>query len=138
MTDGGNALDKKIETIEEYIEACPQENREILYKLRSTIKEAAPDAKEKISWQMPTYSLNGDLVYFGAFKKHIGFFPTASGVEAFKEELKGYKTFKGTIHFLYSEPLPCELIKKIVSFRSEENKQIAEEKRLNKKNSKER
>ena len=78
-------------TIDEYIAGFPPETQKILQKLRKTIRKAAPDAEEKISYQMPAFSLKGILVYFAAYKNHIGFYPTASGIEAFKEEISGYK-----------------------------------------------
>ncbi|HBS47400.1 MAG TPA: hypothetical protein DEA91_28395 [Paenibacillus sp.] len=93
------------------------------------IKEAAPDAKEKISYQMPTFELHGNLVHFAAFKNHIGFYPTPNGIDAFKEELSVYKGAKGSIQFPLNEPMPYELISKIVKFRVAENIQKAEDKR---------
>lgn len=108
-------------TVDEYINQFPEEVQEILHALRTTIKTAAPDAVEKIRYQMPAYDLNGCLVYFAAYKKHIGFYPTSSGVSAFQSELAGYKSSKGAIQFPFSKPLPLALISKIVRFRVMEN-----------------
>ena len=108
-------------TIDEYIAGFPQEVQEILQKIRQTIRAAAPDAEEKISYQIPTFTLKGNLVHFGAFKKHIGFFPASSGVAKFKRELAEYKTSKGTIQFPLDEPIPFALISKITKFRVKEN-----------------
>jgi len=109
------------ESVDEYIAAFPEKIQNILQKLRTTIKKAAPGAKETFSYQMPAYKLNGVLVYFAAFKNHIGLFPTASGVEAFKEELGAYKCSKGTIRFPITDHLPWDLITTIVKFRVMQN-----------------
>lgn len=109
------------QTIDEYIALCSPEIQKILREIRATIKAAAPDAIEKISYMMPTFHLKGNLVYFGAFKDHIGFFPTSSGVAKFQEELKEYDCSKGTIRFPLSRPIPYDLITKIVQFRVAEN-----------------
>ena len=116
----------KYRTIDEYIEQFPSEIQEILTSIRNVIKESAPEATEKISYQMPTFYLHGNLVHFAAFKKHIGFFPTPSGVEAFKDQLTSYKTSKGTIQFPLDQPIPFGLISEIVKFRVEENSVKAE------------
>jgi uncharacterized protein YdhG (YjbR/CyaY superfamily) len=108
-------------TIEEYILGCPEELQERLNKLRRTIREAAPDATEKISWRMPTFVLYGNLVHFAAFKKHIGFYPGASGIENFKEKISKYKNSKGAVQFPNDKPIPFELITEIVKFRVREN-----------------
>lgn len=108
-------------TIDEYIADFPDDIQKILQQVRMTIHEAAPDAKEKISYQMPTFYLEGNLVHFAAFKNHIGFFPTPSGVSSFQKELTAYKTSKGTIQFPLDEPIPFDLIRKIVLFRVKEN-----------------
>jgi len=108
-------------TIDEYIESFPKDIQAILSELRQVIREAAPQAEEAISYQMPAFKQNGILVYFAAFKTHIGFFPTASGVEAFKEKLSDYETSKGTIRFPIDKPLPMQLVKEIVQFRVKEN-----------------
>jgi uncharacterized protein YdhG (YjbR/CyaY superfamily) len=108
-------------TIDEYIATFPKDIQKILKELRATIQAAAPDAVEKISYQMPAFALKGILVYFAAFKNHIGFFPTASGVQAFKRELADYAVSKGTVRFPIDKPLPLKLISKVVKFRVAEN-----------------
>ena len=113
------------ESIDEYILQFPAEVQEILQTLRKVIKESAPDAEEKISWQMPTFALNGNLVHFAAFKNHIGFYPAPSGIEAFKHELSEYKSAKGSVQFSIEKPLPYELIRNIVKFRVAENMKLA-------------
>lgn len=116
------------QSINEYISQFPLEIQEILVKLRQVIKEAAPQAEEKISWQMPTFVLHGNLVHFAAHKNHIGFYPSPSGIENFKNELSEYKASKGAIQFPIKKSMPYELISKIVKFRVAENMQKAEEK----------
>lgn len=106
---------------DEYIALFSPDIQKTLLTLRETIKKAAPMATEKISYQIPTFYLNGNLVHFAAFKNHISFFPTGEGVEAFKDELGEYKTSKGTIQFPLGKPLPLGLITKIVKFRVEQN-----------------
>lgn len=108
-------------SIDEYILQSPPEIRETLQTLRKVIKETAPDAQEKISYQMPAFFQSGVLVYFAAFKKHIGFYPGASGIAAFKDKLSGYKGAKGSVQFPMDKPLPYDLIREIVKFRVEEN-----------------
>ena len=108
-------------SIDEYIAAFPQEIQIILQEIRAVIKESAPKAEEKISYQMPTFFLNGNLVHFAAFKKHIGFYPTPSGTEAFQKELSIYKGAKGSVQFPLDEPMPLKLISRIVKFRAAEN-----------------
>ena len=115
-------------SIDEYIATFPAETQKILQALRATIKAAAPDADEKISYQMPTFALKGNLVHFAAHKNHIGFYPTPSGIEAFKQELSLYEGAKGSIRFPIEEPLPLELISEIVKFRVAENLNKAERK----------
>ncbi len=129
--------ENKIKSIDEYILTYSPDIQEILIKLRRIIKEAAPEAEEKISWGMPTFVLHGNLVHFAVCKNHIGFYPGSSGVEAFIEELSEYKSTKGSIHLPLNKPLPSELISKIVRFRVAENKRDAEAKLLKKKKSKE-
>jgi uncharacterized protein YdhG (YjbR/CyaY superfamily) len=107
-------------TIDEYIALFPAEVQEILKKIRATVHEAAPDAQEKISWQMPTFWQHENLVHFAAHQSHIGFYPGASGVEAFVDKLKEYKASKGTIQFPFSKPIPYELIRGITRFRVNE------------------
>ena len=109
------------ESIDEYIFKFPPEVQEILKMLRKIIKESAPDAKEKISYQMPTFVFHGNLVHFAAHKNHIGFYPTPSGIDAFKHELSEYKGAKGSVQFPIEKPLPYDLISKIVKFRVAEN-----------------
>ena len=108
-------------SIDEYIASFPQNIQSILQELRQAIHEAAPNAEETISYQMPAFKQNGVLVYFAAFKNHIGFFPTASGVEAFKDKLGAYKTSKGTIQFPLNQPMPLDLVKELVRFRVKQN-----------------
>ena len=109
------------QTIDEYIAGFPEDVQKILEKVRATIKEAAPDAQETISYRMPTFTLNGNLVYFSAFKNHIGFYPIPTGIERFKKELSVYKQGKGSVQFPLDQPIPYDLIRKIVKFRVKEN-----------------
>jgi uncharacterized protein YdhG (YjbR/CyaY superfamily) len=106
---------------DEYIANCPDFTQDKLKELRAAIKKAAPESEEKISYQMPAFAFHGILVYYAAYKNHIGFYPTASGIEIFKTELSGFKFSKGAIQFPIDEPLPLELISKIVKFRVKEN-----------------
>jgi uncharacterized protein YdhG (YjbR/CyaY superfamily) len=108
-------------TIEEYVADFPEDVQEILQKIRSVIREEAPLAQEAISYQMPTFKLNGNLVHFAAFKNHIGFYPTPTGTEKFQKELAPYKGGKGSIRFPLDEPIPYDLIRKIVIFRVTES-----------------
>lgn len=117
--------------IEEYIAGFPKDIQQILNELRETIINAAPEAAEVISYQMPAYRLNGILVYFAAMKNHIGFYPTSSGINAFQKELTPYKSGKGSVQFPIDHPLPLSLISKIVRFRVEENSSKAKIKRGN-------
>ena len=107
--------------IDEYIAQCPQEVQPVLTRLRAVIHEAAPGAVEKISYQMPTFYLNGNLVHFAAFEHHLGFYPTPSGIEHFKDEISAYKSSKGAVQFPLDQPIPYELVGRIVKFRVEEN-----------------
>ncbi len=116
------------QTIDEYIADFPKDVQEILQRVRQTIREAAPDAQEKISYQMPTFTLKGNLVYFAGFKKHIGFYPIPSGIEEFKEELSAYEQGKGSVQFPLDKPIPYGLISRIVKFRVKENLAKAEAK----------
>ena len=113
----------KPNSIEEYISSFPKETQALLEQVRETIRKAAPTASEVISYQMPAYKLNGILVWFAAYSKHIGFYPGASGIEAFKKELSIYKGAKGSVQFPLDKTLPLELISKIVMFRINENLQ---------------
>lgn len=115
-------------SIDEYIATFPEELQTILQTIRETIQAAAPDAEEKISYQIPTFFLKGNLVHFAAFKNHIGFYPTPSGVAAFKEELAHYQKDKGSIQFPLDEPMPLDLITRIVKMRVSENLKKAESK----------
>lgn len=108
-------------TIDEYIIKFPPNVQNILQKIRQLIKDLAPKAKETISYQIPTFKLNGNLVHFAAYKNHIGFYPTPSAIKEFKKELAIYKLGKGTIQFPINQPIPYDLIKKIVKFRINEN-----------------
>jgi len=114
--------------IDEYIASFPPNVQEILEKMRLTIRKAAPDAEEKISYQMPTFFLKGNLVHFAAWKNHIGFYPTSSGTRAFTRELSIYEGAKGSVKFPMDKPLPLKLIGKIVKFRVAENLKNAEKK----------
>src|SRR5664279_882270 len=113
----------KYSSIDEYISGFPEETQKLLMQVRASIQEAAPEAAETISYGIPTFTLAGNLVHFAAFKNHIGFYPTSSGIEKFKEELSIYETAKGSVKFPIDEPLPLGLISKIVKFRVKE-KQI--------------
>lgn len=115
--------------VDTYIAGFPRNVQTQLQTLRKTILAAAPEAEECISYMMPAYKKDGPLVYFGGFKNHIGFFPTPSAVEAFKNELTGYTLSKGTIQFPLDNSLPLQLITRIVQFRLAENEQKAERKR---------
>ena len=121
------------DSIDDYIKQFTPEVQEKLEALRKVIKESATDATEKISYQMPAFYLHGNLVYFAAFKHHIGFYPTSSGIEAFKDELSGYKSSKGSVQFPIEKPLPYDLISRIVKFRVGENMKMSADK-MNKKN----
>lgn len=112
---------RKPENIDEYIGTFPNDVQEILEQVRMTIQEAAPDAKEKISYSMPAFDQNGIVVYFAAFKNHIGLYALPTGHEAFAAELSKYKSGKGSVQFPLKEPMPLELITKIVKFRVNEN-----------------
>lgn len=116
-------MDEKLEfkNVDEYISLFPKQAREIMQKLRATILKVAPGANEKISYKMPAYEFKGPLVYFAAYKNHIGFYPAGSGIEEFKERLADYKTSKGTIQFPLDKPVPWDLIIDIVKFRVGEN-----------------
>ena len=110
-------------TIDEYIAAFPPDVRRRLTTLRATIRKHAPQAEERMSYRIPTFYLNGNLVHFAAFERHIGFYPTPSGIAAFQRELSRYASAKGSVQFPHDEPLPLELIAAIVKFRVAENAQ---------------
>ncbi|GGG01705.1 hypothetical protein GCM10010912_53200 [Paenibacillus albidus] len=114
-----------VESIDEYIAAFSPEVQQILQEIRQGIRDSAPEAREKISYQMPTFEQHGNLVHFAAYSNHIGFYPAPSGIEAFKEELAGYKSSKGAIQFPLAQPVPLELISRIVKFRVAENAEKA-------------
>lgn len=114
---------RQFKTMDEYISTFPANVQGILNELRQTIKEVAPEAQETINYQIPTFALNGNLVHFAAFQNHIGFYPTPSGMEAFKKELSAYKTAKGSVQFPIDQPLPLALIRRIVEYRVKENLQ---------------
>lgn len=111
----------KIENVAQYMSYFGEPTRGLLESLRKTIKQAAPEAEELISYNMPAFKLSGMLVYYAGYAKHIGFYPTPSGIEVFKKQLVDYKCSKGAIQFPLDQPLPLELISKIVKFRVEEN-----------------
>lgn len=115
-------------SIDEYISGFPAEVQEILRTLREVIRKAAPGAEEKISYQMPTFVLFGNLVHFAAFQKHIGLYPAPRAIEAFSIELARYKGGKGSVQFPIDKPLSYDLISKIVKFRVAENTRLAAEK----------
>ena len=106
--------------IDEYIAGFPRDVQKILKQIRTTIKKVAPDAEEAIKYGIPTFVLNENLVHFAAFKNHIGFYPTPSSIEAFKDELFRYESAKGSVQFPIDEPMPLSLIAKIVKFRVKE------------------
>ena len=112
---------KHFKTVDEYIKTFPQGVQTILEKIRQIIRKAAPEAVEAISYQMPTFKLNGNLVHFAAFKNHIGFYPTPTGITAFQKELAPYKGGKGSIQFPLAKPIPFDLVRKIVEYRVKEN-----------------
>lgn len=112
---------RSIDDIDSYIAQFPPDVAEILERIRETIRKAAPKAVEAMKYQLPTFVQNGNLVHFGAFKSHIGFYPTPSGIEAFKDELATYKGAKGSVQFPLNEPIPYGLISKIVKYRVKEN-----------------
>ena len=111
----------KSTTIDEYIAQCPPEVQPVLEKIRATVKEEAPQAVEKISYGMPGFYQNGMLVWFAALKHHIGFYPTGEGIEAFKDEIDRYKWSKGAVQFPLDQPIPYDLIRRMVRYRLEQN-----------------
>ena len=106
--------------IDEYIAGFPKDVQDILQEIRGIIKKAAPDAEEAIKYQIPTFVLNGNLVLFAAFQKHVGFYPTPSGIKEFKDELSAYDSAKGSVQFPLDRPIPFNLIRKIAKFRVKE------------------
>ena len=123
----------KFNAIDTYIAKFPEDVQKTLNELRRVIKTAAPEAEEKISYQIPTFVLEGNLVHFAAYKNHIGFYPTPGAIEKFKEDLAGFETSKGALRFPLSEPVPYDLVKRMVIFRVKENLQKAEAKGKKKK-----
>jgi uncharacterized protein YdhG (YjbR/CyaY superfamily) len=118
--------------IDEYIAGFPRDVQAILEKIRLTVRKAAPDAEETIKYQIPTFTLKGNLVHFAAFKKHIGFYPAPTGIGTFKNELSVYEGAKGSVRFPLDKPIPFALISKIVKFRVKENLDRAEAKQKKK------
>lgn len=116
---------QRCSTIDEYISSFPKDIQKVLEEIRSAIRKAAPDAVEAISYGIPTFKLNGNLVHFAAFKNHIGFYPTPSGIEEFEKELSVYKQGKGSVQFPLDIPLPLTLITKIVKYRTKKNTEKA-------------
>ncbi|MDB5114806.1 MAG: hypothetical protein JWQ79_298 [Mucilaginibacter sp.] len=114
--------------IDDYIAAYPEDIQHLLQTIRATIHQAAPEAKEDIKYGIPTFTLNGNLVHFGGYKNHIGFYPAPMGIEAFKKETKIYEAGKGTLQFPIDKPLPLDLISRIVKFRVEKNLEKAKKK----------
>ncbi len=121
--DGDNSRTRP-NSVEEYMARYPKDVQDILKKIRQVIKEAAPEAEETISYGMPSYKLNGPLVYFAAFKNHIGFYAIPSGISAFENQLSPYKRGKGSVQFQIKEPIPYDLIREIVKFRAKENMEL--------------
>ena len=120
-------------SIEEYIASFPPPVQDILQKVRATIKKAAPQAEETISYKMPTFMLNGQyLIYFAAYKKHIGLYPVPSGDTEFREEISAYQSGKGTLQFPLDQPIPYKLITRIVKFRAMDNLEKAAAKKVDK------
>jgi uncharacterized protein YdhG (YjbR/CyaY superfamily) len=117
-----------IGSIDEYIAGFPPEVQEILEQVRTTIREAAPGAEETIKYGIPTFMLKGNLVHFAAYRKHLGFYPTPSAVDRFKDELSAYVGAKGSVQFPLDEAIPFDLIRRIVEFRVEENLKRAQSK----------
>ena len=108
-------------TIDQYIAGYPKEVQKLLQQVRETIKKVVPDAEEAISYGIPTFKLNGNLVHFGGFKQHIGFYPGAGGIKAFEKELSAYKGAKGSVQFPIDQPMPLDIITAITKFRVAQN-----------------
>ena len=118
----------KFKSVDEYISTFPAGTKDILEAVRETVKEAAPQAIEVISYNMPAIKLNSVLVYYAAYKQHIGFYPTSSPIKVFESELSAYKWSKGAIQFPIDQPMPFDLISRIVKFRAQEEEERAEKK----------
>jgi uncharacterized protein YdhG (YjbR/CyaY superfamily) len=117
----GDTRMKNFKTVDEYLSGLPKSTRDSMQRLRDVIRQVAPKAEEVISYNMPAFKWNGMLVWYAAYKKHIGLYPRPSGIEAFKDELADYKTSKGAIQFPLEKGIPVSLVKKIVKFRLKEN-----------------
>jgi uncharacterized protein YdhG (YjbR/CyaY superfamily) len=120
---------EEIKPIDEYIMGFEPIIQKTLNELRNFIKSEVPEATEKISYGMPTFCLNGNLVHFAAFKDHYGFFPGPSGIDAFEKELVPYRSGKGTLRFPFNKPIPWDILKKIIQYRAEENLRKTKEKK---------
>ncbi len=126
-------ISAKAGNMDQFIAAFSVDVQDRLRQIRMTIRKAAPEAGEKISYGIPTFSLHGNLVHFSAYRNHIGFYPSSSGIRAFQKELSGYTCSKGTVRFSFDKPLPLGLIAKMVRFRVRENKEKARNKKPQKK-----
>ena len=115
--------------IDEYIAGFPTEVQQVLQQVRATIRKAAPEAEEAIKYQIPTFTLNGNLVHFAAFTHHVGFYPTPDGIESFKDELSAYERAKGSVQFPLDRPMPLDLISRIVKHRVRQNDEKAPRRR---------
>ncbi|HEV7991066.1 MAG TPA: DUF1801 domain-containing protein [Gemmatimonadaceae bacterium] len=124
--------DENAESIDDYIAAFPPKIRTRLNAMRRTIRKHAPEATEKISYRIPTFYLNGNLVHFAAFNHHVGFYPGAAGIAEFRDLLKDYESAKGSVQFPHDEPLPLEIVAQIVKFRVEQNRWKKVKKSVNK------
>jgi uncharacterized protein YdhG (YjbR/CyaY superfamily) len=122
-------MDKNPETVDEYIAQFIPDVQKTLNEIRSFIKREVPEAMEKISYGIPTFYLNGNLVHFAAFKDHYGFFPSPSGIDQFEKELAPYRSGKGTLRFALDKPIPWTILKKVIRFRIKENLIKAEQKK---------
>lgn len=119
---GAMSMNVQYSTIDEYIDMFPQDVQQKLREMRAVIRRAAPDAAEAIRYGIPTFRQNGNLVHFAAFRTHIGFYPTPSGIEKFRKELSAYVLKKGTVQFPLDEPVPYDLVERIVRFRVQESR----------------
>ena len=126
------ATEIKFKDIDDYIKCFPKDVQLLLEQMRKTISKVAPAATETISYQMPAFVLNGNLVYFAGYKNHIGFYPGAAGIAAFKKELSVYKSAKGSVQFPIDKPLPLGIITRIVQFRVKANMEKAKAKKIKK------
>jgi uncharacterized protein YdhG (YjbR/CyaY superfamily) len=121
-------MNTKFQTVEEYIATFPPKTKKFLKDLRATIKQAAPLAEEAISYNMPAFKLHGMLIWYAGYKEHIGLYPKTTVIQTFKKDLEGYKLSKGTIQFPLDQPLPLDLITRIVKYRIKENLEAAKTK----------